>query len=229
MAGIRKNPFFLVIFFMTFLFLTSFNLTGQEKSDIGIFTGTSYYMGDINPSVHYKFPTFALGPIYRYNFNLRNSVRGHVIYHGLRGNDPAYNGLVSPGGSTEFDAKFVNLGLDWEFNWEPYRTANRKTKSSPYVFAGIGYGLNIIPSGLTKSHVNIPFGIGYKINLGRWLSGGIEASARKTFTDYVDDGTINGEADVLAPFGNDDWYFFTGVFVTYKFLKFWEDCPAMDE
>lgn len=228
MVGDKKNLRIFLVLFSVSLLLTSFNVSAQEKSDIGIFAGTSYYLGDLNPSVHYAQPSFAVGPIFRYNFNARNSLRGHAIYHGLRGSNQNYSGYISPGGSADFDAKFVDLGLDFEFNWEPYKTAHRKTKSSPYVFAGIGYGLLIVPSTDVKSHIHMPFGLGYKINVGRWLSAGVEASARKAFTDLVDGVTNPPQDDIIAPLGNKDWYFFTGIFVTYKIFKFWEDCPTYD-
>jgi hypothetical protein len=84
--------------------------------------------------------------------------------------------------------------------------------------------------------VTMPFGFGYKMNVGRWLSVGAEVSARKTFSDRVDsdqdnlEGFINPEVvGAIAPFGNGDWYYFTGVFVTYKFFKFWDDCPAYED
>ncbi len=228
MADKVKSAGYKGLFFVLFFVLTSFNGIGQKKSDIGIFAGTSYYMGDLNPSVHYAIPSFAVGPIYRYNFNPRNSLRGHAFYHGLSGSDPDYYGYISTGQTTEFAAKFVDLGLDFEFNWKAYQTAYRRTKASPYVFAGLGYGLAVIPSVNVKSHVNMPFGVGYKINVGRWLSAGLEVSARKTFTDLVDGVTNPPLDDTMSPFGNNDWYYFTGVFITYKIYKFWEDCPTYD-
>jgi hypothetical protein len=239
----RKTGSFLTVLLSGLLLLTSFNGSAQEKYDPGIFAGTSYYMGDLNPSVHYAAPSIAVGPILRYNFNFHNSIRAHAIYHKLRGNSETYSGPVFPGDQVfngisggNFDANFVDLGLDFEFNWRPYRTAFRKTKESPYVFAGIGYGINLaLPAG-NIGQLTVPFGFGYKINVGRWLSAGAEMSARKTFTDAVDYDAETGKYygnpqvdDVVAFFGNNDWYFFTGVFVTYKIFKFWEDCPAYDD
>lgn len=225
--------------------LTYFNISAQEHSDIGLFAGTSYYMGELNPNLHYAAPSFAIGPIYRYNFNNYNSLRGHALYHKLSGADENFIGdsdVTSPA----FAANFVNLGLDFEFNWNSYRTAHRKTKASPYVFAGLGVGLNMtqmgfgnasVPTGFNNSmkgtispvHATIPFGFGYKINLGRWLSGGFEISGRKALSDKID-GISNplGVGDEPRIFGNRDWYFFTGVFITYKFFKYWEDCPTYD-
>ncbi|MCF8224561.1 MAG: DUF6089 family protein [Bacteroidales bacterium] len=206
------------------------HLQAQEHYDPGLFAGTSYYMGDLNPTMHYRAPSFAIGPVLRYNFNNYNSLRAHAIYHGLSGAASDYQGYLISEGLRDFGAKFVDLGLDFEFNWKAYRTAHRKSNGTPYVFAGIGYGLVIARSSNenVRSHITMPFGLGYKLNLGRWLSGGLELGARKAFSDYVD-GFINPPLEnEIAFFGNKDWYFFTGVFITYKFFKFWEDCPTYD-
>ncbi len=217
------------IFTLMISILTTFNLSAQKNSDIGVFAGTSYYMGDLNPSVHYSLPAFAIGPIYRYNFNPRNSLRAHGFYHGLAGSYSDYIGYNSDNVTPEFASKFVDLGLDFEFNWKPYKTAYRKTKSSPYIFGGIGYGFSLQLSEGINGYLTMPFGVGYKLNLGRWTSAGVEMSARKTFTDRID-GISNLElANRFVPFGNRDWYFFTGVFVTYKIFKFWDTCPAYDQ
>ena len=204
-------------------------MAAQENSDIGIFAGTSYYMGDLNSALHYAAPNLAVGAIYRYNFNFHNALRFHAFYHGLSGTTQNFTGDISqlPGGI--FNANFVDLGLDFEFNWERYKTATRRTKSSPYVFAGIAYGRKLSGTPEVSSNIiSIPFGLGYKINLGPWLSGGVEFSARKSFSDRVD-GVANPDPGMITPFGNKDWYYFSGVFLTYKIFKFWEDCPAYDD
>jgi hypothetical protein len=237
MAEDKQRSVFFPVVFAVVLVLTSFNLSAQRKADIGFFAGTSYYMGDLNPAVHYAMPSFAAGPIYRYNFHDRISLRGHAFIHSLQGgvsdgisDFAGYNPSPS---ATFFDANFVDLGLNLEFNWKPYRTAHRKTVASPYVFAGLGYGLKVAEdiSGLeSRSHITIPFGFGYKVNVGRWLSAGFEAGARKALSDEVDgieNPTVPNEGVIL--FGNNDWYFFTGVFVTYKIFKFWETCPAYEK
>jgi len=242
----------LIIFL--FFTLTYFNVAAQEHSDIGLFAGTSYYMGDLNPSQHYTTIPLAIGPIYRYNFNNYSSLRAHAFYHKLSGSDDLFLGDdgLPASNAPSFAANFVDLGLDFEFNWKAYRTAHRKTKASPYIFAGIGMGLNLStigfpPPGVANPdgdvserippiHATIPFGFGYKINLGRWLSGGFEISSRKALTDLVDGvknpglpgSQENFDLMNMGAFGNRDWYFFTGFFITYKFFKFWEDCPTYD-
>ncbi len=225
----NKPSVWVAILIVSLFFIFSGELSGQQYADIGLFGGTSYYMGDINTSRHFYRPSIAIGGLYRYNFNHRNSVRFSGTYHSLSGSDYDFSDYFRPLGPLEFDAKFVDLALNFEFNWKPYKTAHRKTKSSPYVFAGIGFGLKLSRSPDVKSHFTVPFGAGYKLNVGRWLSAGVEVGPRRALSDLVDGVENPGLEDVMAPMGNRDWYIFTGVFVTYKIIKFWENCPTYDE
>ncbi len=101
-------------------------------------TAVPWYLGDLAPV--FPQPLLgppAIGPLYRYNFNMRNSLRAHAVFYELAG-----SGEIFGGTEAEFQSSFVDLGLDFEFNWWPYKTASRKTKYSPYVSAGLGYSLN---------------------------------------------------------------------------------------
>jgi hypothetical protein len=210
--------------FKTYLFLAILLLCvqarGQRKSDIGFMTGVPWYLGDISPTIpRPKVIPPAIGPILRYNFDQRHSLRAHAVFYQL-----AASGEISPGRLEDFQASFVDLGLDFEFNWWPYRTAWRKTRYSPYVSAGLGYSVSY--TGRSVSHLYLPFGGGFKVNLGKRLSGGLEASMRKCFTDLIDGVSNPGGEAVQSPVGNNDWYFFTGLFLTYKIFEYREDCPA---
>ena len=196
---------------------------GQRKSDIGFFAGVPWYMGDLSttvPVAHVVPP--AIGPILRYNINMRNALRVHAVFYTLSDSEENFRG-----GLAEFQSSFVDLGLDFEFNWWPYKTANRKTKYSPYVSAGLGYSLNY--AGGSVSHLYLPFGVGVKANLGQRLSGGVEVNMRKSFTDLIDGVTNVGSEDVRSLVGNNDWHLFTGVFLTYKIFNYREDCPTYNE
>ncbi|HDR67825.1 MAG TPA: hypothetical protein ENN61_02115, partial [Bacteroidaceae bacterium] len=212
------------------LLLFSLPAEAQRNVDPGFFAGVSYYMGDLNPNTLFHQPSVAFGPVVRYNFNPRHSLRGHVIYNGLRSGNDNFRG-----DSVSFQASFVDLGLNFEFNWWPYKTAFRKTKYTPYVTGGIAYNINLTHSIETSSfsevsYLNIPFGIGMKVNLGKRLSGGIEHTVKKTFNDAID-GQYNlpGEGNPKPILGNSDWVMFTGIFLTYKIFKYSEDCPTYDE
>jgi hypothetical protein len=219
---LKVHRVFLPLLFLFLLFVAA-PAEGQRKSDIGIMAAVPWYLGDLSPLVpqpHLVPP--AIGPIFRYNFNMRNSLRAHGVFYNLSG-----AGEVFGVREAEFQSSFVDLGLDFEFNWWPYKTAFRKTKVSPYVSAGLGYSLNI--SGESVSHLYLPFGGGLKLNLGQKLSGGMEVSMRKSFTDLIDGVTNPGGEDVQTPVGNNDWYMFTGIFLTYKIFNFREDCPTYND
>ena len=182
-----------------------------------------WYLGDMAPTIpQTSFIPPAIGPIVRYNFNMRNSLRAHAVFYELAGSGEIFGGTAA-----EFQSSFVDLGLDFEFNWWPYQTAHRKTKYSPYVTAGLGYGLNLSSEG--KSHLYLPFGVGVKADLWRKLSGGIEVSMRKTFTDKIDGVYNPGGEGGQTPMANTDWYMFTGFFLTYKIFRYNDDCPTYNE
>ncbi len=211
----------LCIFTIT-LSLFSTAVYAQRKTDIGFFAGVPWYMGDLSaviPAPHVVPP--AIGPIIRYNFNMRNALRAHAVFYALGDSDENFRDV-----GAEFQSSFVDLGLDFEFNWWPYKAASRKEKYSPYVSAGLGYSLNY--AGGSVSHLYLPFGGGMKVNLGPRLSGGVEVNMRKTFTDLIDGITNLGGEGVQTLVGNNDWYLFTGVFLTYKIFNYMEECPTYD-
>jgi hypothetical protein len=194
----------------------------QRKADIGFFAGVPWYLGDLSmeiPQPNLVPP--AIGPIARYNFNMRNALRAHAFFYTLSGYNENFRGI-----ETDFQSSFVDLGLDFEFNWWPYKAGNRRTKYSPYVSAGVGYSANL--TGISESHLYLPFGGGMKVNLGRRLSGGMEVSMRKTFNDMIDGVANMGGESMQTPVGNNDWYFFTGLFLTYKLWSYREECPTYD-
>ena len=195
---------------------------GQRKSDIGFMTAIPWYLGDISSFV--PVPTYvppAIGPIFRYNINMRNSVRAHAVYYHL-----AAEGEIYTGTDAGFQSSFVDLGLDFEFNWWPYKTAFHRTRMTPYVTAGLGYSVNL--TGISTSHLYLPFGAGLKANLGKRLSGGLEVTMRKAFSDGIDGVWNAGGEAVESPVGNNDWYMFTGLFLTYKLFDYGETCHGYD-
>ena len=188
--------------------------------------GVPWYLGDLAPFIPQPVVSPpAFGPMIRYNFNMRNALRARVVFYDLAGSGDIFG---FPG--EDFHSSFVDLGLDFEFNWWPYKTAWRRTKYSPYVSAGLGYAINYANSvGESVSHLYLPFGGGVKVNLVKKLSGGVEISMRKTFNDKIDGVENIGLEGVSHPVGNTDWYMMTGVFLTYKIFEYRDACPAIVE
>jgi hypothetical protein len=214
-----------MLLFLIFL-LIPLTLFSQRKTDIGVFAGTSYYMGDLNPSRFFYSPGFAIGPIYRYNFNLRNSMRLSGFYHTLHASDLDFKDTFQVQRNSSFQASFVDAAAMYEFNFTPYKTTHRKFNHTFYLSVGLGYHLVITSNTTSNSHVTIPFGMGYKVNVTKKMAAGAELSVRKTFNDNIDgveNIALHGKKHL---FGNNDWYTFAGIFITYKIFNFREDCPA---
>lgn len=114
-----------------------------------------------------------------------------------------------------------------------------------------GQGLAGNPAPYSKASSFMIFGIGHKFSVGRFTSIGIESTCRSTRTDYLDDasgyyanaedmeenyGSIsaaladrsiipsNKENLLRANPNTNDWYFFTGLTVQFKFGELLEKC-----
>ncbi len=221
-----KNTIFLIIL----ISISGFGYS-QRNFDIGAFGGTSYYLGDLNPIGVFSSPRYSFGPIIRYNFDSRTSLRLHAIYANVAGADIESNQYVTKRNyPVSFSTNMVNAAIQTEFNFFPYKTYEDPGSWSPYIFGGVGYSLlfgsDVQGSTISPSnHLTIPFGVGMKLNVSRRMSAGLEWSHHKTFTSRID-GVVSPEGETFL-FQN-DWYSFFGLFITYKFFKFAADCPVYD-
>ncbi len=200
----------------------------QRKADIGIFSGVSYYMGDINQERHMYKPSPDFGAIYRYNFNPRNSLRFHAIYGSLRGDDLDFTNDFQQFREASFNISFLELAVNTEFNFWPYQYGKRKDRCTPYATAGLGYNLIFPSENRGTTDLVVTYGAGFKFNVSKRISAGGEWSFRKTFNDNID-GVVNPGHDNNVFYHNNDWYSIVGIFVTYKFLSYLLECPAYEE
>ncbi len=204
------------------------HLSAQKKSDIGIFSGVSYYMGEINYTRHFYSPSFAAGGIFRYNFNPRHSFRFNAIYGSLRGDDADFESGFHQVRGASFETSYVDLTLNFEFNFLPYKpTERKKDKYSPYVTGGLGYSYMVSSTVASTNTIVLSYGAGFKFNVTRRLSSGFEWTFRQTFSDKLD-GLENRGEEFRTFYHNKDWYSLVGIFVTYKIFKEKVVCPAYD-
>jgi opacity protein-like surface antigen len=216
--------FLLYIFVLAMVF--PLTLPAQNKANVGIFAGTSYYMGDINPNRHFYRPSLAFGMIYRYNINTRYAIRANGYYADLSGNDLDFSRInpdrpVSP---ANFQTSIFDIGLQVEFNFLPYTPNFGKWEYTPYISSGIAMGMIMGSNTDAVNTLSFPLGIGVKVNLTSRLAAGAEWSFRKTFSDRIDG--IENPAGKNSFIHNNDWYSFMGIFITYKFFNFAKTCPA---
>jgi opacity protein-like surface antigen len=118
----------------------------------------------------------------------------------------------------------VDVALQVEYNFLPFTPNLGKWAYTPYIALGMAGALILSSDVGTNNMISFPFGAGIKVNLSSRISAGAEWSFRKTFTDYLDG--IQNPSGTSSVLHNNDWYSFLGVFITYKFFNFANDCPA---
>ena len=129
-----------------FLIIPSYFFSQRQnnlsKSELGIFTGASYYIGDLNQTQHFKNSHLALGIIAKHNINPRFALRGLVAYGTVSANDAQspskYNGVYK-NRNLSFSSTILEVGGGVEFNYFPFQIGNKNYRGSGYLFAEIAY------------------------------------------------------------------------------------------
>ena len=202
------------IFFLICLIVLVSSVKAQ-RSEYGVFVGTSFYMGDINTSKVFYRSDPAFGIIYRYNFNPHWAFKMDAIYGTVEGYDSDFGNTRN----LSFKSHIMEFSAQIELNFLQYFTGSKTHRFTPYIFTGLaifsfnpqaqytdpktgqtnwydlhplsteGEGLISSPDKQTYSltQIAIPFGIGFKFSLNKKICLGLEWGMRKTFTDYIDD------------------------------------------
>ncbi len=204
------------IFIIIAVFFCSSMLTAQN-TEMGIFAGGSYYIGDLNQNGHFSQQDYVFGGIYRNNFkNERISLRVHFLYGRVKASDFESGLEIQVKRNLSFRSTIIEIGPIIEVNFFPYKLGQADTElakfGTPYFFGGITYmrmnpsaeyegeWIELQPLGTegqetaqnsknrySLSQMTIPFGFGMKMNISPRLSFSLEYGMRKTFTDYLDD------------------------------------------
>ncbi len=243
----------------------------SARSSLGVMIGGSYYIGDLNQFGHFKNTNISGALIYRYHVNSRIAIRGALRYGKVEGYDSQSNDPYKQLRNFSFESQIFEFAAGIEFNFLNYKLGNNKYFFTPYMFLDMGIfkmnprtnyngemvNLRSIGTEGQGSELSdlkrysliqfvIPFGIGFKINLGKRAALTVEYGIRKTFTDYLDDvgegdfinreelilqnGNIAAELSDRSPAdvnmtgkrGNPatkDWYSMFGIGVTFKLGK----------
>ncbi|HQW04678.1 MAG: hypothetical protein IPH05_02690 [Flavobacteriales bacterium] len=252
-----------------------------QVSELGLTGGVTYYIGDLNPYRHYPKDTkLAGGIVYRYNFSDRYAVRLQGLTGMLQAYDSHSSDSLQLLRNLHFRARLIEFSGLFEVNFRKYRSKDKDSKRwTPFLFFGLAYfraspqaqlddtwynlqSLGTEGQGTTENpgsdvypvdHIAIPFGVGFKVNVGR-VDFQLEWGLRRTYTDYIDDvSTTYVDRDLLAlengplaatladpsiladlpVYPNEarargdvntlDWYQYTGLSVTYIISRF-SDC-----
>ncbi|MFA8450866.1 MAG: DUF6089 family protein [Bacteroidales bacterium] len=177
-----------------------------QNLEVGLFAGGSYYLGDINPDIHFAQMHPGVGALARLNLNNRWAVRLNGYYGEVSGDDTKRKYVE--GRNLKFNSAILDISATAEFNFLEYFTGAYMDYFTPYIFGGIGIitynpkanGENLRDLGTEGQLVGfngrskygnlsmtIPFGFGFKYSISKKLCLGFEWGMRKTFTDYIDD------------------------------------------
>ncbi len=204
------------------------------KYEIGGMAGTSFYMGDANKTKLYQNPGLSAGIIFRYNKDLRWSVKSNFVIGKVSGDTQSSGNKFPHGQEAEFSRMFYELGSQIEFNFFNYSDKFGylgAKRISPYIFTGIGFTLG---SGeKTFFDVNVPLGVGVKYKIKDRLNLGFEFSFRKLFSDSFDVTKKNEDFNLDEPYKikgnllkNNDWYSLTMITLTWDFGA--RVCPCLN-
>lgn len=244
-----------------------------QKSELGLLFGGTYYLGDLNPSQQFALTRIGLGGMYRYNFGPHLSARANGLFTSVEGNDALVK--YNEDRNLRFVSKVTELSGQLEVNFLPFVAGNLDTPYSPYIFAGGGFfwfnpraqypnpdtgewqwmslrilgtegqGTEGYPEKYKPFSSQFMFGIGFKFNISRNITGGVEWGMRRTGTDYLDDvSTVYPELSVFDDSENleeavyfydrslsnrgqnaglqrgdptvNDWYSFAGFVIAFK-------------
>ena len=208
------NPLRLISFVV--LLLWSSNLDAQRKFEtsktLGLSAGTGYYLGEMNPNGHFKGrfqPGF--GGFLRFNVNRRFGVKASLnrtvlLYYDEDSKDPWIANR-----NLHFRNAITEGAVVAEFNYTRYQIGNTKDRFTGYLFAGLslyshmpeaqigdtwyelqplgteGQGSSTGEGRYATTGFAVPFGFGFKLNLGHFSALNFEWGMRRTWTDHLDD------------------------------------------
>ncbi len=139
------------------LTLTFFNLIFYAPaqsvaiSEVGVTALGAYYIGDLNPFVHFKQTQPGGGLTYRLNFDQRFALRSSVAYSQVEGYDSKTGLAFQVNRNLSFKSHIFEFAAVMEFNFFDYahgnltrntiggNTRNRSAYLSPYMFGGVAF------------------------------------------------------------------------------------------
>jgi hypothetical protein len=197
----------------------------RSRSEVGIFGGGSYYLGDLNRSQQFKNTKPAVGLLFRYNpqKNARLTWRVAAKYGSVEANDADARNPILRNRNLNFKSELYELTGGLEMHYFPFIKGHNRYRATAYILVELGifqmnpiatynnkeYELRAIGtegqgSSLTKKNnysktqLVLPIGFGAKFSLGPRASFNLEFGLRKTFTDYLDDVHNDNYADPIV-------------------------------
>jgi hypothetical protein len=201
----------------------------ENRGEIGVMGGTSFYHGDIASDVLFYKPNF--GVFYKKQLNDYIGVRFNYEYISLGANDIQSSNFYDYKRGLYFTRTAHELSIMGEFYFSKFMSGNKNYRFAPYLGFGFGglksiNGQTNVDTPSTNKTFIFPLNLGFKYNLsGPWNLFG-EVTYRFTSSDKIDyfsDDSRHIPIDYKYVFqasssGNDQ-YFSTKLGVSYNLLS----------
>lgn len=214
-----------------FAFLFNISLFAQQNVELGGLVGVTLYQGDIaEDQIEISETQLGFGAYLSYLLNPKIILRGNAYYGKVSGDDKNSVSLSSRGYSFEGNVLEIGFNTQWLIFGR-----NRMNNSgifvpqfTPYLSTGLAIAsidvdlkypdteennANFPEKEDTDTFLAIPFSVGLRYELAEFITLGAESGIRATFSDYIDDVSLNGNPN------KNDYYWFGGVTLGYVFGK----------
>jgi len=109
-----------------------------QKSEVGVFGGVSFYLGELNRSKLFFQPKPAFGLVYRLNLNDHWSLKGNALYGNIQGYDSLSDDKEQRVRNLSFKSVVFEVAAELELNFLRFEAGDMSTPFSPYIFGGVG-------------------------------------------------------------------------------------------
>lgn len=248
----------------TILFFGTHQKSNAQFHEAGVFSGAMGFVGDVGETKGLNSISnlkFANGIVYKYNIDEYISLRASFTKGEIRADDVNAEEEFKQKRGLNFHSEITEFAGIVEYNFFRAKRGQEDRHHTPFVFAGLSYFsfnpqseylgvtydlqelgtegqlLNGKDDRYKLNQLAIPFGMGYKVNMGKKWRLTFEFNLRKTFTDYLDDASeeyafnnvsspnatvyfsdplANGEIGrQRASSNNTDWFYTTSFSLTY--------------
>jgi hypothetical protein len=210
----------------------------ENKGEIGLMGGASFYRGDIASDIFFYKPN--VGVFYKKQLNDYVGVRLNYEYISLGANDLQSNNFYDYKRGLNFTRVSHDVSVMGEFYFLKFINGNKQYRFTPYVGFGIGAWKSIsgstnIDTPKTQRTILFPLNLGFKYNVGGSWNIFTEVTYRFTNSDKIDYfSDINyhipkGSATIFqASTSGYDQYFSTKLGVSYNLLTVYGLNPRKD-
>lgn len=214
----------------------------QNTSEVGLGIGATNYRGEISPKYQLENSRPAFTAFYRRDISVPITLRGAVMGGLLRADDGNVKGKSGDVLPLSAYRQANTKGSIWEasaameYNFMDYHYRTDKVHFTPYLFIGVAAfyantttatNNQALSGSFNRSGsmfgIAIPAGAGIKYALSEHLNLGLEVGVRKAFTDQLDH--LSEQDPLLVNPHNQDWYYYSGVSLSYTFYKI--RCPDL--